>query len=283
MNRRPGLGRGLGALIPQGTPPANAVEEVDVDLIVPNPHQPRTVFAPDALDELAQSIREHGVLQPLVVSRKTNEAGATVYQLIAGERRLHAARRAGLARVPVIIKEASPQALLELALVENLQREDLGPLEEATAFQRLVDEFGLTQDAVASRVGRSRSAVTNSLRLLTLPNEIQASLARGEISAGHARALLSIDDPRERRRVWQQIIATGMSVRAAESLAQLRKRSRKPVAPKRTSADIAALQERLRNALGTKVEVTKGRKGGRVTIHFFSDEEFDSIVERLTR
>lgn len=283
MNKRVGLGRGLGALIPQTAAPAAAVEEVDVDLIVPNPHQPRTVFEPEALEELAQSIREHGVIQPLVVSRKPESDGTSVYQLIAGERRLHAARKAGLAKVPVIVKEASPQGLLELALVENLQREDLGPLEEAVAFQRLVEEFAMTQEAVAGRVGRSRSAVTNSLRLLSLSDELQSSLARGEISAGHARALLSIDDASERRRVWQQIIQAGLSVRDAERAAKAAKQRRPAARPRRLAADLASVQEKLRSALGTKVDLKKGRKGGRLTIHFFSDEEFDSIVERLTR
>src|SRR5690606_22959384 len=191
-NRRMGLGRGLDALIPGGHSSSSrtaSVEQVDIDLIAPNPHQPRTVFDPEALAELAESIREHGVIQPLIVSRP-DTPGAAPYQLIAGERRLLASRQAGLTKVPVVIKEASPQALLELALVENLQRQDLGPLEEAVAFKRLADEFALTQEQIADRVGRSRPAVANSLRLLTLSEEIRASLARNEITAGHARALL---------------------------------------------------------------------------------------------
>jgi ParB family chromosome partitioning protein len=188
-NRRSALGRGLGALIPDLRP---AVEDVDIDLIAPNPHQPRSVFDANALSELAESIREHGIIQPLIVSRPDGQ-GAAPYQLIAGERRFWQHARP---RVPVIVKEASPQALLELALVENLQREDLGALEEAAAFRRLAEEFKLTQEAIATRVGRSRSAVTNSLRLLSLSAEIQASLARGEITAGHARALLGMTTPR---------------------------------------------------------------------------------------
>jgi ParB family chromosome partitioning protein len=273
---RRGLGRGLGALIPDLSP---AVQEVDIDLIVPNPHQPRSVFDQEALAELAQSIREHGVIQPLVVSRT---AEGRVYQLIAGERRLLAARQAGLARVPVVVKEASPRELLELALVENLQRADLGPLEEAVAFKRLTDEFGLTQEAIAGRVGRSRSAVANTLRLLTLPQEIQASLARGEITAGHARAILGVDDATEQRRLWQRIVQAALTVREAESLAR---RGPRP-APKRppsrqAAADLDAIEEKLRSALGTKVELTRTGRGGRLTIHFYSDEEFDSLVERL--
>ncbi|HXH23173.1 MAG TPA: ParB/RepB/Spo0J family partition protein [Dehalococcoidia bacterium] len=272
--QRRGLGRGLGALIPELTP---AVEEVDIDLIVPNPQQPRSAFDPESLEELAQSIREHGVIQPLVVSKRDGQPG--VYQLIAGERRLLASRRAGLSRVPVIVKEASPRALLELALVENLQREDLGPLEEAFAFKRLVDEFGLTQEAVAQRVGRSRSAVTNAIRLLSLPDEIQGSLARGEISAGHARALLAIDEPAERRHVWQRILQAALTVRDAERLAKQKRPARRR--DRRLATDLAAVEDKLRSALGTKVEVVKGRRGGRLTIHFYSDEEMEAILERL--
>jgi ParB family chromosome partitioning protein len=277
--RRSGLGRGLDALIPNVQP---AVEQIDVDLIAPNPEQPRTVFDSDALNELADSIREHGVIQPLIVSRPASGAGAP-YQLIAGERRLLAARQAGLQRVPVIVKEASPQALLELALVENLQRQDLGPLEEAAAFRRLADEFGLTQDAIATRVGRSRSGIANSLRLLTLPAEMQASLARGEITAGHARALLGIDDAEERRQAWRRIVEGRLTVRDAESMAKGRitSRSRRKGTQPRP-ADLVALEERLRGSLGTRVDVTHGRRGGRLVIHYYSDEELESIVERLS-
>jgi ParB family chromosome partitioning protein len=277
-SRRSGLGRGLDALIPRNQP---SVEEVDIDLIAPNPQQPRSVFDAESLSELADSIREHGVIQPLIVSRP-GTPGAAPYQLIAGERRLLASRQAGLAKVPVIVKEASPQSLLELALVENLQREDLGPLEEAGAFKRLADEFKLTQEQIAGRVGRSRSAVANSLRLLTLSEEIQGSLARGEISAGHARALLGIEDADERRSAWRRIVEGRLTVRDAEAMARGggRPRSRN-AAPKRRSADLEALEERLRASLGTKVDLTRGRRGGRLVIHYYSDEELDSIIERL--
>ncbi|HWO72159.1 MAG TPA: ParB/RepB/Spo0J family partition protein [Dehalococcoidia bacterium] len=278
MTSRRGLGRGLDALIPSAGQPG--VEEVDIDLIAPNPQQPRTVFDAAALAELAESIREHGVIQPLIVSRPAGGGGAP-YQLIAGERRLLAARQAGLRRVPVIVKEASPQALLELALVENLQRQDLGPLEEAAAFKRLSEEFGLTQDAVAARVGRSRPAVANSLRLLTLPEEIQASLAKGEITAGHARALLGIDDAEEQRRAWRRIVEGRLTVRDAELMAKPGRRARRVKQERRRPAEVAAVEERLRAALGTKVDVLGGRRGGRVVIHYYSDEELDAIVDRL--
>jgi ParB family chromosome partitioning protein len=278
-SRRSGLGRGLDALIPSLQP---VVEQVDVDLIAPNPEQPRTVFDPEALSELADSIREHGVIQPLIVSRAQARGGAP-YQLIAGERRLLAARQAGLQKVPVIVKEASSQALLELALVENLQRQDLGPLEEASAFRRLADEFKLTQEAIAGRVGRSRSGVANSLRLLTLPEEMQASLARGEITAGHARALLAIDDAEERHATWRRIVDGHLTVRDVESMAHGRATTQsRRAAPKRRAADLVALEERLRGALGTKVDLTRGRRGGRVVIHYYSDEELEAIIERLS-
>ena len=276
-NRRSALGRGLDALIPQSSAPSSSVDEVDIDLIAPNPQQPRTIFEPEALSELAASIREHGIIQPLVVSRNGSS-----YQLIAGERRLLAARQAGLKRIPVVIREASPQALLELALVENLQRQDLGPLEEAAAFRRLVDEFAMTQEAVATRVGRSRSAVANSLRLLTLPDDIQASLARGEITAGHARALLGIDDAAEQRRTWQRILQAGLTVRDAEAIAKQLARGVVARRPPRRAPELTALAERLQSSLGTRVDLSKGRKGGRLTIHYYRDEELEALVERLS-
>jgi ParB family chromosome partitioning protein len=277
-SRRSGLGRGLDALI--GARPTPTVDEVDIDLIAPNPEQPRGVFEPQSLSELAESIREHGIIQPLIVSRPANP-GSAPYQLIAGERRLLAARQAGLTRVPVIVREANTRGLLELALVENLQREDLGPLEEAAAFRRLSDEFGLTQEEIASRVGRSRPAVANSLRLLSLPPEIQASLARGEITAGHARALLGIDDAEEQRQTWRRVVEGNLTVRDAEQLARRRPAAGK--SPRRKlPADLAALEETLRSALGTRVELQRGRRGGRLVIHFFSDEELEAIVERLS-
>jgi ParB family chromosome partitioning protein len=274
-----GLGRGLDALIPSSAQPS--VDDVDIDLIAPNPRQPRGFFDPEALSELADSIREHGIIQPLIVSRPPAGSGGAPFQLIAGERRLLAARQAGLQRVPVIVKEASPRDLLELALVENLQREDLGPLEEATAFKRLAEDFGLTQEAIAARVGRSRPAVANSLRLLSLPEEIQASLARGEISAGHARALLGIDDAEQQRLIWRRIVEGALTVRDAEALARRREQPARSPRLRRQPADVAALEESLRSLLSTRVELRKGRKGGRLVIHFFSDEELEAIIERL--
>jgi ParB family chromosome partitioning protein len=279
--RHRGLGRGLAALIPATR---GGVDEVDIDLVVPNPEQPRTAFNEDTLGDLVESIREHGVLQPLLVSELPQ--GGT-YQLVAGERRLRAARMAGLERVPVVIKEAASRELLELALVENLQREDLSPLEEAQAYRRLADEFGMTQEAIAGRVGKSRAAVANALRLLGLDGELRNSLVAGEITEGHARALLGIEDASERRRAWRQVVDGGLTVRQTEEL--VRRWGRAPATSTRAEAqppppgrEVAAIEERLRNALGTKVEVQRASSGkGRIVVHFYSDEELNGVLQRL--
>ena len=201
MAKKRGLGKGLGALIPVSE---TGPTEVPTDVIAPNPLQPRQRIAPEALEELAASIREHGLIQPLIVSQ-ASDTDAQRYQLIAGERRLEAAKLAGLIRVPVIIREATPQEMLELALVENIQRADLNPLEQATAYRHLMDDFGLTQEEVAERVGKSRVAVANSVRLLRLPDEIKSSLTQDQITEGHARAILALDEPDEQRKVCDSL------------------------------------------------------------------------------
>ncbi len=276
MTRTRGLGRGLGALIPAT---AGGIDEIDVDLIVPNPHQPRTTFDEETLDELVESMKEHGVLQPLLVSTSNAEG---VYQLIAGERRLRAAKLAGLSRVPVIVKEAATRELLELALVENLQREDLNALEEAAAYQRLAGEFGITQDEIAQRVGRSRTAVANTMRLLALSDEIKQSLAAGAITEGHGRALLAIEIEAERRQVWQQVIERGLTVRQTEQLAR---RSPNPASKPATNGvdpEIDQIESRIRDALGTKVELRRQKNGrGRLVLHFFSDDELNGLLSRI--
>jgi ParB family chromosome partitioning protein len=256
---------------------------VDVDLIVPNPQQPRTRFDPDALRELTESVQIHGVLQPLLVSRLQADDGTVTYQLIAGERRLHAAKGAGLAKVPALIKETSARDALELALIENIQRADLNAVEEAQAYHRLVDEYGLTQEEIAVRVGKSRTAVANALRLLGLSAELQASIVNGEISEGHARALLAISDPEQRRLAWRRVIEDGLTVRQTEALARNWKPALTLPAPptSRPAGDFGALEERLRGALGTKVQIVKGRRGGRVVIHFYNDEELESLIGRF--
>ena len=282
MTRR-GLGRGLSALIPKTA--AGGVDEIDIDLIVPNPHQPRSKISDESIADLVQSIREHGVLQPLLVSI-SNDPG--VYQLIAGERRLRSARLAGLDKVPVVVKEAASRELLEIALVENLQREDLNPLEEAQAYRRLADEFAMTQEQIATRVGRSRTAVANAMRLLALDDDLKGSIAGGEISEGHARALLGIEDAAARRRAWGQVVERSLSVRDTEALVRswpAQEPSSAPAAqvlPQAADPNIDALQERLRSALGTKVELRRNRRGrGKLVVYFYSDEELGALAERF--
>jgi len=286
---RHGLGRGLSALIPRSGA-AGGVETVDIDLIVPNPEQPRTAFDPAALEELAASIREHGLLQPVLVTEIRSDLGVRTYQLIAGERRLQAARMAGVTRMPVVVKEAAGRDLLELALVENLQRTDLNPLEAAAAFARLHDEFAMTQEEIAHRVGRSRAAVANTMRLLTLEDDIRASLASGQISEGHARALLTIDESALRLDAWRRIVGDHMTVRQAEDFsralqagAPARGGGRKARAKPAADADVRAMQDRLRQALGADVTLSKSRRGGRITIRFYTDDEFESLYARLSR
>ena len=276
MTRTRGLGRGLGALIPAT---AGGIDEIDVDLIVPNPHQPRTTFDEAALDELVGSMKEHGVLQPLLVSTSNTEG---VYQLIAGERRLRAAKLAGLTRVPVIVKEAATRELLELALVENLQREDLNALEEAGAYQRLAGEFGITQDEIAHRVGRSRTAVANTMRLLALSDEIKQSLAAGTITEGHGRALLAIEDEAERRNAWQQVIDRGLTVRQTERLARRGPSGASKPPTNGVDPEIDRIESRIRDTLGTKVELRRQKNGrGRLVLHFFSDDELNGLLSRI--
>ncbi len=276
MTRTRGLGRGLGALIPAT---AGGIDEIDVDLIVPNPHQPRTTFDEEALDELVGSMKEHGVLQPLLVTSSNTEG---VYQLIAGERRLRAAKLAGLSRVPVIVKEAATRELLELALVENLQREDLNALEEAAAYQRLAGEFGITQDEIAQRVGRSRTAVANTMRLLALSDEIKQSLAAGAITEGHGRALLAIEVEADRRNAWQQVIERGLTVRQTEQLARRSSNGASKPATNGVDPEIDRIESRIRDTLGTKVELRRQKSGrGQLVLHFFSDDELNGLLSRI--
>jgi len=285
---RPALGRGLSSLIPTTGSGAGS-DTVDIDLIAPNPHQPRSRFDAASLKDLADSIREHGVLQPVIVTQTQSDYGPVTYTLVAGERRLQAARMAGVSRMPVVIREAADSALLELALVENLQREDLNPLEEAAAFKRLADDFGMTQEQVSRRVGRSRTAVANTLRLLTLEDDIRASLASGQISEGHARALLGIDESRTRLDAWRRIVADALTVRQAEEIARALKATAgsalrtvpKPV--RRIDPHVRAIEDDLRTTLGAPVSVARGRRGGRIVIRFHSDEELEGIVERIRR
>lgn len=274
MAKERGLGRGLSALIPTGN--SNALVEIDLDRISPNPRQPRTVMREDALAELADSIREHGVLQPLIVTRAGNG-----YTLVAGERRWRAAKLAGLRSVPALVKDTTPHQMLELALVENIQRQDLGPLEEAAAYRQLLEEHGLTQEEIAQRVGKSRSAVANSLRLLNLPPEAKAALEEGRITEGHARALLSLPTVEQQLRLLESMLSGAITVRQAEEAARRDSNKTRKLEASRP-IEITEMENRLREALRTKVELRRGRKGGRLVIHFYSDEELEGIFQLLS-
>jgi ParB family chromosome partitioning protein len=289
-----GLGRGLDALIPAGEAPtprapeaqaAAGVVEIAVGDIRPNPHQPRLVrgFSEQELAELAASIREHGVIQPLIVVK--SPSGAKPWTLIAGERRWRASQSAGLTTVPAIIKDYAPQQMLEVALIENIQRSDLSPLEEAEAYQHLMNDFGLRQNDVAQRVGKSREDVANTVRLLQLPDSVQAALMQGEISEGHARVLLSPKLTMDQQLVlFEEIRRSKLSVRQTEELVRRLGADQPPArkaAPNPTPNDVRELESQLRNALGTRVTLQRSRKGGRMVIEFYSDEEFDALFERI--
>jgi ParB family chromosome partitioning protein len=270
MAQRTGLGKGLDALIPGGGDSPSAVGGVmqaPVESIARNPRQPRVRFDAGELDELAASIREHGIIQPLVVSPGKNGT----YILIAGERRLQAAKKAGLQTVPVIMRQASDRQLLELALIENIQRADLGPLEEADAYLHLVQDFGLSQEQVAERVGKSRVAVTNTLRLLGLSARVKQALVDNQISEGHAQEA-----------ALQTVLKLAMSVRQTEGLVRkLGGEKPKAKVKSKPAADVVDIERRLRASLGTKVALKHGKKGGAVTIYYYSDEELDTLLERL--
>ncbi len=279
---RRALGRGLDALIPAAESQAGAAE-IPIGRVSPNPHQPRQAISQESLAELAASIREHGVIQPLIVTQVGDE-----YQLIAGERRWRAAQLAGMTTVPVLIKETTPQQMLELALVENVQRADLNPLEEASAYRQLMDEFRLTQEQVAERVGKSRAAVANTVRLLRLPGEVKEALAASLISEGHARALLSLPTEPLQCRALAIIVQHGLNVRQTEDLARRMQieadeaDESKPVreSPSLSPQDRDAV-EKFQVHLGTKVNLVRGKRGGRLVIHFYSEEELQAIYEAI--
>lgn len=290
MTTRRGLGKGLGALIPAGDsetgrPPAG-VAEVSLADIAPNPRQPRDNMEPAALEELAESIRTHGLIQPLVLTLAP-DGSASRYYLVAGERRWRASGMAGLTSVPAIVKDVSPQGMLELALVENVQRADLNPLEEAAAYYSLVEEFGLTQEVVAARVGKSRVAVANSLRLLRLPDAAKEAVVRGQIREGHARALLGLADDALIEQALVIVIDNEMTVRQTEELVRRMQQAASEPAVNDTaseeddSPETRELETRLRDALGTKVNLFRSRRGGRIVIHFYSEEELGSIYDML--
>jgi ParB family transcriptional regulator, chromosome partitioning protein len=281
---RRGLGKGLGALIPSGEP-VPGIRQVHIDAIMPNPRQPRSSFDAEALEELAASIREMGLIQPLIVQQCSDSQDLgqpTRYQLIAGERRWRAARLAGLQHVEVIVKEASPQEMLELALVENIQRADLNPLEEANAYHQLAQEFGMTQERIAERVGRSRASVANTMRLVRLPEDIRQGLLDSRISEGHARALLMLDDHEEQSLAYRAVVKKELSVRQTEELVRRLKRSTGDSQRQRSrSPETVRLEQEFRDSLGTKVNLYRSSKGGKLVIHFYSEDDLQALYERL--
>ena len=281
MTRRTGLGRGLDALIPGGEVTSEGgVFFLPVERIQPNPRQPRAAIDPEELAELSASIREHGVLQPLIV---TPGEHADEYILIAGERRLQAARQAGLRRVPAMIRSADEQQRLELALKENVKRTDLNALEAAEAYRQLAEDFHLSHEEIARRVSKSRVAVTNTMRLLRLPEDVRRSLAEGLISEGHARVLLTLPSSQAQSAANQMILARGLNVRQTEELVRrmISQRTSPQKHPPHQSPEIGDLEERLRSALGTRVSIRRSRKGGAVMIHFYSEEELNALIEYL--
>lgn len=308
MSRKTGLGRGLSALIPdnqqneenqpdsriqtdqQGTPDSNILE-IATDDIKPNPNQPRTHFNEQDIEQLARSIKEHGILQPLLVSDKENGA----YQLIAGERRWRAAKIANLEKVPVLVRETNPQEILELALIENIQRADLSALEEAAAYQKLANDFQLTQQEIAERVGKSRTTITNTLRLLELPDKIQKSLNNNEITEGHARALLGLSNAEDMIQNLEVILSRNLNVRQTENIVKNQRLSNEshtelentPIESDDDKLEINLPDSRhisvtLQRLFGTKVTVQRANDGsGTLTIHFYSEEEYEGILSRL--
>jgi len=288
--KRPGLGKGLDALIPSH-PEGEILEEfggvleVPLALISANPYQPRRSFDEEKLKELAASIKEHGIIQPLVLSSQDADEEQK-YSLIAGERRLRAAHLAGLKTVPAVLREADGQDHLLLALIENVQRADLNPLETATAYQSLAVEFSLSHAEIGKRVGKSRTAVTNILRLLDLPDVVQQAVRKNQISMGHARALLALPTIKGQSAALQSILTQELNVRQTESLVTRLKGTKKPKPPKKDtkSPELKALEEDLQSALGTKVRITRSKKGaGTITVHYYTDEELNTLMDQLLK
>ena len=277
--RSQGLGRGLASLIPQRSPGQPGTVDVAIARVRPNPRQPRKRFDPEGLASLTASIVEHGVLQPILVTEIIDG-----YQLVAGERRLRAAQAAGLDRIPAVVRQLADRDQLELALVENLQREDLDPLETADAYRQLIDEFGFSQDDVANRVGRARSTVANTLRLLELAAGVQAAVADGRLTEGHGRALGGLATELQDR-VLDSVTSQELSVRQTEELVRrLREPKPQPAGPptRRPDPDLERVEEDLRRVLGTKVSLARSRRGGRIVIEYYSDEELGRLYDRLT-
>lgn len=285
MNVRPqrtttGLGRGIASLIPQRPTNVAAPTEIPLARIRPNPYQPRQSADAAGIEELAESIREHGVLQPVLVTEVLDG-----YQLVAGERRFRAAQLAGLERIPAVVRQLADREQLELALVENIQRADLNPIEEAHAYRQLVDDFGLTQEEIARRVGRARATVANTLRLLDMDPAVQVAVTDGHITEGHARALGALDATAQVH-LLGAVVSRELSVRQTEELARRLKEPKEArvttAARAPIGADLERVEEELRRSLGTKVSLARTRRGGRIVIEYYSDEDLSRIYERLT-
>jgi len=275
------LGRGLDALLPtsQATAPTNAAEahQIRIDAIVPNRYQPRQIFHPAELAELAASIKESGLLQPILVRRK----GDGIYELISGERRWRATKEAGLETIQAVVRNCSDQEAILFALVENLQREDLNPMETARAYSRMMNEFGLTHDGIAQKVGRDRSSVANSVRLLNLHPDVQALVESGTLSAGHAKALLGLDAPNTQCSLAKTIVSKALSVRETERLVNAAGTSRHKTRKAPQVSEWTDVESRLQKRLGTRVTIEAGKKGGKIVIQYFSAPELDGIIETL--
>ena len=275
------LGRGLDALLSggQATVPSNAadVQHIRIDAIVPNRYQPRQIFHPAELAELAASIKESGLLQPILVRRK----GDGIFELISGERRWRATKEAGLDTIQAVVRNCSDQEAILFALVENLQRENLNPMETARAYSRMMNEFGLTHDSIAQKVGCDRSSVANSVRLLNLHNDVQALVESGALSAGHAKVLLGLDTPEIQCKVAQTVASRALSVRETERLVTTSSTKRKRVKPPTPTSHWSDVESRLQKRFGTRVSIEAGRKGGKVIIHYYSAPELEGIIDNL--
>lgn len=274
-----GLGKGLGALISSAETDETGIKEIRINEIEPNRGQPRKHFNDEKLEQLAESIRQHGVVQPLIVQREGN-----IYKIVAGERRWRASRLAGLHTVPVIVRDLSSKQVMEIALIENIQREDLNPIEEAEAYEKLMDEFGMTQEEISATVGKSRPAIANSLRLLYLQEKIKNRLIDGEITSGHARALLAIDNVELQIKAVEEIIKRGLSVRDTELLVK-RLTTQKDKKKKGIDVEYQAIEDRFREVFGTKVKIMNNKKNGKILIEYYSLDELDriiSLVEKLS-
>jgi ParB family chromosome partitioning protein len=279
--KRSALGRGLSALIPDAPPPPipsreAAPQEIDIDLLSPNPRQPRTYIEEHQLEELAQSIRTHGVLQPVLVRRVDGR-----FEIVAGERRWRAAQRAGLLKVPIVVREVADDDLLQVALIENIQRENLNAIEEAQAYRRLADELQLSQEEIASAVGKDRATIANYIRLLRLPAEVRNDLASGSLTMGHARALLGLSDDAAQRRIARDVVARGLSVRETEALIRRETTPLVPPPPRKVDPNTRAAEEQLKLALGTRTRIIRRGAAGRIEIDFASEDELQRLYEML--